>query len=50
MPIYNYTNTISTLHDGQRHAETKLGLAFSDLISGMIPIGMREEGIWNRGT
>lgn len=30
--------------------QTELGLAFSDMTSGTIPIGMRAEGIWSRGA
>lgn len=43
-----YSNTIST-HQ-QTHTQTKLGFAFSDIISGMIPTGIRVEEIWSRGA
>lgn len=40
--------TRSALPNIQRHVQTKLGLAFSDMISVVILIGVRAEGIWNR--
>lgn len=43
VPKYNYLNTISTLHEGQWHKKTKLGLAFSESISGSSPLGRRAE-------
>lgn len=48
--IHLYTVTRSALLNGQRHAQTKLGLAFSDTTPGMTPTGMRAEGIWSRGA
>lgn len=45
--IQLYTGTQPALANN-RHTQTKLGLAFSDMISGMIPIGIRAKGIWSR--
>ncbi|ELK12704.1 hypothetical protein PAL_GLEAN10003967 [Pteropus alecto] len=48
--IHLYTVTRSALLNGQRHAQTKLGLAFSDTTPGVTPTGMRAEGMWSRGA